>query len=153
MVQINAAPGINMDRTGVQQKKPCTRSCDRQNVSFGKKPSDSVPGAPDLDEAASEMLSEFRILGEFKDKKGLEQTTDLHIGPDIRYALTSKDIDFLKRIKWGPLTLGELREVTYRIREIEGKSIQNHNVLSGKLIDPGVYHPSDSRGMKIDIKI
>lgn len=87
------------------------------------------------------------------DKKGLEQTTDLHIGPDIRYALTSKNIDFLKRIKWGPLTLGELREVTYRIRELQSKSIESHNVLDGKIIDPEAEFPQDPYQKKLDIKV
>ena len=89
----------------------------------------------DLKEIAAEMIQDAPQMGEFKDKKGLEQTTDLQIGPDIRYALTSKNPDFLKRIRWGPLTVGEYREVQYRIRELESKFETSNNVLSGKIID------------------
>ena len=89
---------------------------------------------PDLKEAAAEMLQEQPILGEFKDKKGLEQTTDVHIGPDIRYALTSKNARFLKRILWGPLTVGEYREIQYRIRELQSKFTPNNNILDGQLL-------------------
>jgi hypothetical protein len=80
------------------------------------------------------MLPEQRILGEFKDKKGLEQATDIHIGPDIRYALTSKNVKFLSRILWGPLTVGEYREVQYRIRELQSKFTSNNNILNGQLL-------------------
>ena len=102
-----------------------------------KVPSVQFFNEPDLKEAAAEMLPEQGILGEFKDKKGLEQATDFHIGPDIRYALTSKNIGFLKRILWGPLTVGEYREVQYRIRELQSKFTSNNNILTGKLIDVG----------------
>ncbi len=97
--------------------------------------SDKIIAAPDFKEIASETLPEERKMGTFEDKKGLEQTTDLQIGPDIRYALTSKNPSFLKRIRWGPLTVGEYREVQYRIRELESKFETGNNVLSGKIID------------------
>ena len=97
--------------------------------------SDKIIEAPDFKEIASEALPEERKMGEFEDKKGLEQTTDLQIGPDIRYALTSKNPNFLKRIRWGPLTVGEYREVQYRIRELESKFETGSNVLSGKIFD------------------
>ncbi len=91
----------------------------------------------DLKEIAADMIQDLTPMGEFKDKKGLEQTTDLQIGPDIRYALTSKNLDFLKRIRWGPLTVGEYREVQYRIRELESKFESSNNILDGQLIDIG----------------
>jgi hypothetical protein len=91
----------------------------------------------DLKEIAAEMIQNAPPLGEFKDKKGLEQTTDLQIGPDIRYALTSRNLDFLERIRWGPLTVGEYREVQYRIRELESKFESSNNILDGQLIDIG----------------
>jgi len=97
--------------------------------------SGEIIGAPDYQEIASKALPEERKMGNFEDKKGLEQTTDLQIGPDIRYALTSKNPDFLKRIRWGPLTVAEYREVQYRIRELESKFETSNNVLSGKIID------------------
>jgi hypothetical protein len=106
-------------------------------VDEGKVPPVHFLNEPDLKEAAAEMLSEQRVLGEFKDKKGLEQATDFHIGPDIRYALTSKNVGFLKRILWGPLTVGEYREVQYRIRELQSKFTSSNNILTGKLIDVG----------------
>ena len=88
-----------------------------------------------LKEASTEMLKETRLLGEWNDKKGLDQTTDPTLGGDIRYALTSKNIDFLKRLRWGGLTVGELREVTHRIRELERTMTENRNILSGKIIE------------------
>ena len=91
--------------------------------------------APDVKETASEMLPQPRKLGEFKDKEGLEETTDLHIGPDIRYALKSKNIDYLNRISWGPLTNAEFREVTHRIKELERNLVKSSNILKGKLIN------------------
>jgi hypothetical protein len=97
-------------------------------------PGDST-AASDFEEIASKALPDDYKMGEFKDKKGIEQATDLHIGPDIRYALTSKNPSFLKRIRWGPLTVGEYREVQYRIRELESKFETSNNVLSGKMID------------------
>ena len=87
-----------------------------------------------LKEAAREMLKDPRLLGEWKDKKGLEQTIDPTIGGDIRYALTSRNIDFLKRLSKGNLTIGELREVTHRIRELERTIAKNSNILSGKML-------------------
>ena len=89
----------------------------------------------DLKEVATEMISEQRILGESRDKKGLEEITDPTLGGDIRHALKSRNIDFLKRLRWGGLTLGELREVTHRIRELEQKMVKEVNILSGKIID------------------
>jgi hypothetical protein len=97
--------------------------------------SGEIMEAPDFKEISSEALPDERKMGKFEDKKGLEQATDLQIGPDIRYALTSKNPDFLKRIRWGPLTVGEYREVHYRIRELESKFETSNNVLSGKIID------------------
>ncbi len=97
--------------------------------------SGDIKGKHDLKEIASESLPEPRQMGEFKDKKGLEQATDFHIGPDIRYALTSKNPDFLKRIRWGPLTVGEYREVQYRIKELQNKSVSNPNMLRGQVVD------------------
>ena len=91
----------------------------------------------DLKEIAAEMIQNAPPMGEFKNKKGLEQTTDLQIGPDIRYALTSRNLDFLERIRWGPLTVGEYREVQYRIRELESKFESSNNILDGQLIDIG----------------
>ena len=92
-------------------------------------------GKQKLKEAATEMFKDTRILGEWKDKKGLDQTTDPTLGGDIRYALTSKNVDFLKRLRWGGLTVGELREVTHRIRELEQTMEENSNILSGKIIE------------------
>ena len=92
-------------------------------------------GKQKLKEAATEMIKDTRILGEWKDKKGLDQTIDPTLGGDIRYALTSKNVDFLKRLRWGGLTVGELREVTHRIRELERTKEENCNILSGKIIE------------------
>lgn len=89
---------------------------------------------PDLKQVASEAITKAPNMGEFKDKKGIEQATDLHIGPDIRYALTSKNVQFLKRILWGPLTVGEYREVQYRIRELQSTYASNQNILDGQLL-------------------
>ena len=89
----------------------------------------------DLKEKAREMLTEPRKMGEFKDKKGLEETTDLQIGPDIRYALKSNNTSFLKRISWGPLTVAEYREVKHRLSEIASQRKTNQNIMEGKLID------------------
>jgi hypothetical protein len=91
----------------------------------------------DLKEISAEMIQNAPPLGEFKNKKGLEQTTDLQIGGDIRYALTSKNLDYLRRIRWGPLTVGEYREVQYRIRELESRFTSSNNILDGQLIDIG----------------
>ena len=44
-------------------------------------------------------------------------------------------IVFLKRLRWGGLTVGELREVTHRIRELEQTKAKNTNILSGKIVD------------------
>jgi len=100
-------------------------------------------GKQKLKEAATEMIKDPRVLGEWKDKKGLDQIIDPTLGGDIRYALTSKNPDFLKRIRWGPLTVGEYREVQYRIRELESKFETSNNVLSGKIIDTGQLFQED----------
>lgn len=73
-------------------------------------------------------------IGEFKDKKGLEETTDLKIGPDIRFALRSRNPAFLQRILWGPLTVAEYREVKYRLTEIRHKMIRDIHLLPGKIL-------------------
>jgi len=90
--------------------------------------------APNLKEVAGEMLSESEKLGAFKNKEGLEETKDVKVGPDIRFALRSKNPDFLQRILWGPLTVAEYREVKYRLQEINQQALQNSNNLSGKII-------------------
>ncbi len=129
MVIDNNLPLVNHGRIaiGKQKGKPV--------VAETKVSTEHLYSKSDLKEVASEALPEAPLLGEFKDKKGLEQATDLHIGPDIRYALTSKNVDFLKRIRWGPLTVGEYREVQYRIRELESKFESSGNILKGQLID------------------
>lgn len=91
-----------------------------------------------LKDAATEMFDDQRLPGEWKDKKGLEETTDPAIGGDIRYALTTKNIDFLKRLLLGGLTISETREVTYKIRELEQAKIENPDLLSGKIVDTKV---------------
>lgn len=104
-------------------------------VAETKVTADPLYAKPDLEEVAAEALQDAPTMGEFKDKKGLEQTTDLHIGPDIRYALTSRNVNYLKRILWGPLTVGEYREIQYRIRELQSSFATNTNVLKGQLVD------------------
>ncbi|MFH1672041.1 MAG: hypothetical protein ABIF87_01225 [Pseudomonadota bacterium] len=95
----------------------------------------SVVYKPDYKEAATEMLAEERVLGEFEDKDWIGVASDLQIGPDIRYALTSTNSNFLKRILWGPLTSAEFREVTHRLREIEREGTKSQNILKGQIID------------------
>jgi len=131
MVIDNNLPAGNHGRVvlGKQKGKPV--------VIETKVSTEHLYSKPDLKEVAADVLQDAAPMGEFKDKKGLEQTTDLQIGPDIRYALTSKNLDFLKRIRWGPLTVGEYREVHYRIRELESKFESSNNILSGQLIDIG----------------
>ncbi len=103
------------------------------------------------------MIKEPQKLGEFRNKKGLEQTTDLTMGGDIRYALTSRNIDFLKGLSWGGLTVSEYREVKYRIRELENRMAKSNNMLSGKLVDMDqlfkVNTKDNSARSKTDIKI
>ncbi len=91
-----------------------------------------------LKEAATEMLKEQRIMGEWKDKEGLDEILDPTLGGDIRYALTSDNIDFLKRLRWGNLTIGELREVIHRIRELELTKTRTSNIFSGNIINSKV---------------
>ncbi|MDY7032718.1 MAG: hypothetical protein SVY10_12530 [Thermodesulfobacteriota bacterium] len=98
-------------------------------------PSENIQGKPDLKEIAAEMLIKHEQLGEFKDKKGLEETTDLKIGPDIRYALKSCNVDFLKRIIKGPLTVAEYREVRYRLTELEQQYVTDNSIRKGHVID------------------
>ncbi len=111
MVIDNNLPSGNHGRfaLGKQKGKPVVAEIKVSTEHFYTK--------PDLTEVAAGVVLDAP-MGEFRDKKGLEQTTDLHIGGDIRYALTSKNLDYLKRIRWGPLTVGEYREVHYRIREL-----------------------------------
>ncbi len=75
-------------------------------------------------------------MGKFEDKDWIGEAKDLQIGPDIRYAVKSKNLDFLRRILWGPLTLAEFREVTHRVRELEkGPSDPDVNIVKGNIID------------------
>ena len=122
-------PAINHVKFEFSSKK------DKPVVAETKVATEHLYGKPDLKEVAAEAVQDAPTMGEFKDKKGVEQATDLHIGPDIRYALTSRNINFLKRILWGPLTVGEYREVQYRIRELQNSFSTNTNVLKGQLID------------------
>ena len=96
-----------------------------------------------IKEKAEAVLIDVGVMGEFEDKKGLEQTTDVGIGPDIRYALTSKNPDFLKRILWGPLTVDEYRELKYRLHELETKKADSHNLLSGKTVKKNLIQTED----------
>lgn len=130
MVIDNNLPSVNHDRfaLGEQKGKPIEVET--------KVSTEHLYSKPDLKEVAAVMVRDAP-MGEFKDKKGLEETTDLQIGGDIRYALTSKNLDYLKRIRWGPLTVGEYREVQYRIRELESRFTSSNNILDGQLIDIG----------------
>jgi len=122
-------PAINHGKFELSGKKG------KPVVAETKVSTEHLYGKPDLKEVAAEAVQNAPAMGEFEDKKGVEQATDLHIGPDIRYALTSRNINFLKRILWGPLTVGEYREVQYRIRELQSSFSSDTNVLEGKLID------------------
>ncbi len=101
----------------------------------GKISHGSVVYKPNYKEEAAEMLAEERMLGEFEDKDWIGVASDLQIGPDIRYALTSTNPDFLKRILWGPLTSAEFREVTHRLNEIKREGTKSQNILKGQIID------------------
>lgn len=120
-------------------------------------PSVEISEKPDLKEAAREMLFEQQKMGEFKDKKGFEETTDPHMGGDIRYALKTRNIDLLKRLSWGGLTVSEFREVKHRIRELQNKMVENTNVLDGKLIDPDRKFKTENKesftSPNIDIRV
>ena len=111
----------------------------------GIKPINTPPKShgSDLKDIAEKVLIDTGNLGEFKDKKGLEQTTDVGIGPDIRYALTSKNPDFIKRILWGPLTVDEYRELNYRLRELHNKKSENDNLLSGKTVEKNMIQAEE----------
>lgn len=91
--------------------------------------------APDLKEKAKEMLPKERRMGKFKDQDWVGEAKNLQIGPDIRFAVKSRNPDFLRRIIWGPLTTAEFREVSHRLKELERKSIESHNILKGKIFD------------------
>ena len=129
MVIDSNLPAINHGKFQLSGKKG------KPVVAETKVSTENLYGKPDLKEVAAEAVQDAPTMGEFKDKKGLDQATDLHIGPDIRYALTSRNVNFLKRILWGPLTVGEFREVQYRLRELQGSFSSNTNVLAGQLID------------------
>jgi hypothetical protein len=101
----------------------------------GIDPSDNLLNKQDLKKLAREMLAKDRKLGSFEDKDQLGEATDLQIGPDIRYALTTKNPEFLKRIIWGPLTSAEFREVFHKLNELERKGISSNNILKGQIID------------------
>lgn len=128
-------PGRNLGgEQSTQNDLPFTNSKDEAAVIIDLSPENDDRKA-ELKEKATEMLAVKRKMGEFKDKKGLEETTDLQIGPDIRYALKTDNINFLKRISWGPLTVAEYREVKHRISEINRTRATNNNMLKGKIID------------------
>lgn len=116
-------------------------SSDNQNDKPISTPQKNV--GSNIKDRAEAVLIDVGIMGEFEDKKGLEQTTDAGIGPDIRYALTSKNPDFIKRILWGPLTVDEYREVKYRLRELETKKSESHNLLSGKTIEKNLIQTEE----------
>ena len=101
----------------------------------GKISHGSVVYKPNYKEDAAEMLAEERMLGEFEDKDWIGVASDLQIGPDIRYALTSTNSDFLKRILWGPLTSAEFREVTHRVDELQREGTKSQNILKGQIIN------------------
>ena len=88
---------------------------------------------PETKEAATEMLPKERNIGKFEDKNWIGEAKDLQIGPDIRFAVKSKNSDFLKRIVWGPLTSAEFREVKHRLKELEQLSAENPNILKGQI--------------------
>lgn len=75
-----------------------------------------------------------KILGEFENKKGVEQAKDLAIGPDIRYALTSNNPKFIKKLMTGLVTIAEYRELAYRYRELKARNSDDTNILEGELI-------------------
>ena len=118
------------------------------NESNGKKPParEIFPGksaeSKEKSKAAKEMLPQPRNMGEFKDKKGLEEATDLQIGPDIRYALKTTNEDYLKRAAWGPLTVAELREIKHRLKELEAQKATSNNLLKGKIIEEDIQGAS-----------
>jgi hypothetical protein len=97
--------------------------------------SDNTISKPDLKDIAKEMLPKDRKIGSFEDKDQVGEAKDLQIGPDIRYALTTKNPEFLKRIVWGPLTSAEFREVYHKLNELERKCIECSDLFRGNIID------------------
>ena len=89
--------------------------------------------AQDIKEISTEMLAKERRMGEFKDQNWIDEAKNFQIGPDIRFAVKSKNIDFLKRIQWGPLTSAEFREVSHQIRKLKALSGKSPNMLKGQI--------------------
>jgi hypothetical protein len=97
--------------------------------------SGNVFGPPDLKDVAAEMIKEPRLLGEFKNKEGFEEITDLQVGPDVQYALRTKNIGLIRRLQRGLVTPAEYRELTYKLRELEMDSAINENTGRGMSSD------------------
>ncbi|MFC1535023.1 hypothetical protein ACFL7M_16855 [Thermodesulfobacteriota bacterium] len=122
-------------------------------------PSKDINASSDLAQATKEMSTEMlpkeRRMGEFKNQDWIEEAKNFQIGPDIRYAVKSKNPDFLKRIQWGPLTSAEYREVTHQIKNIERQGARNSNILKGQIIaDVDIRRGrSDNNRSVIDIKV
>lgn len=120
VMEINAALSFNSQAllAGSQQQAP--------------KYGGTVQGdAADVKAEGLQKQREPEKLGEFRDKKALEEATDVKIGPDIRFALRSRNPAFLQRILWGPITVSEYREVKYRLQEIREQRLSDLSLVSG----------------------
>ena len=129
----SAAPSGVID--GSSQRESIQRSLpgSGQVTAYSEKLPDGKLTKVDVKEAATEMIQKIKTPGDFKDRKGLVEIKDMKIGPDIRYAIKAADLEYLKRVVWGPLTIAEFREVKHRIAELEREMAQTDHEKMAKV--------------------
>ena len=83
-------------------------------------------GAPDYNELGRGHIDRFSEG--FQDKRGVEETMDREMGPDVRYALSRDDIDLVKRYLMGPVTPAEYRELQFKLRQLQTQTVGHERV-------------------------
>ena len=80
-----------------------------------------IVGALDYNKLGRQALD--KLKDNLRDKKGVEETMDCEIGPDVRYVLSRNDINLAKRYLMGPITPAEYRELTFKLRELQMQEV------------------------------
>jgi len=79
-----------------------------------------TPGAPDYKDLALWRVKRF--ADGLRNKEGMEELTDTTIGPDVRYVLSTNNIDLVRRYLKSPITIEEYRELRYKLLELQLQS-------------------------------
>ncbi len=78
-------------------------------------------GAPDYNDIKTWGMR--NITEDLGNKTRADEWSDGEIGPDVRYALNSDDIDLVEKFIKSPITTTEYRELRHKLLELKGRQL------------------------------